>query len=129
MLNIAWRVFQKPEQAFHNVSPEVMDIFLRYRWPGNVRELENAIEYAINMCSDHLIRTTDLPPRIFGEAEEKISDRSTLKSLLQDYERRIFEQYLQRYGTSSKAKNEIAQVLGISRATLYRKLAELNVKK
>lgn len=111
------------------VSPEVMDIFLRYRWPGNVRELENAIEYAINMCSDHLIRTTDLPPRIFGEAEEKISDRSTLKSLLQDYERRIFEQYLQRYGTSSKAKNEIAQVLGISRATLYRKLAELNVKK
>ncbi|MGB4213302.1 MAG: helix-turn-helix domain-containing protein, partial [Dethiobacteria bacterium] len=51
------------------------------------------------------------------------------KLLLQDYERRIFEQYLQRFGDSSNAKNEIAQALGISRATLYRKLAELGLNR
>lgn len=110
------------------VSPEVMEKFLRYRWPGNVRELENAIEYAINMCRGHTIRMADLPPRIFGDSGEALDDHSTLKSLMQEHERHIFEQYLRRFGSSSKAKDEIAQVLGISRATLYRKLADLGIK-
>lgn len=108
-------------------SPGVTEKFLQYRWPGNVRELENAIEYAINMCSGNIITVSNLPPRIYGESGATIDGRSTLKLMVQDYERRIFEQYLQRFGSSSKAKNEIAQVLGISRATLYRKLAELGL--
>ncbi|HOA35754.1 MAG TPA: sigma 54-interacting transcriptional regulator [Bacillota bacterium] len=120
---------QKLNRAPCTISPEVKELFLKYHWPGNVRELENAIEYAMNMCSGSIINREHLPPRIYGEAEAEIGGESTLKLLLQDYERRIFEQYLQRFGDSSNAKNEIAQALGISRATLYRKLAELGLNR
>ena len=119
---------QKLNKPPFTVSPEVTELFLKYHWPGNVRELENAIEYAMNMCSGNNLSMANLPPRIYSEAEAEIDGQSTLKLLVQDYERRIFEQYLQRFGASSNAKNEIAQVLGISRATLYRKLAELGIK-
>jgi PAS domain S-box-containing protein len=119
---------QKLNKPPLTVSPEVTELFLKYHWPGNVRELENAIEYAMNMCSGNNLSMANLPPRIYSEAEAEIDGQSTLKILVQDYERRIFEQYLQRFGASSNAKNEIAQVLGISRATLYRKLAELGIK-
>jgi len=112
------------------LSPAVKELFLKYHWPGNVRELENAIEYAMNMCSGNVIEVEHLPPRIYREAEAEIGgSESTLKLLLQDYERRIFEQYLRRFGHSSQAKNDIAKALGISRATLYRKLAELGLSR
>ena len=107
------------------ISPEVMEYLLEYYWYGNVRELENAIEYAVNMATDDVITIQNLPPRIRKFAEEKLKfSGGDLKSRLKDYERKIFEDYLSRYGTSYKAKIKIAKELDISRATLYRKLEE-----
>ncbi|HHX87770.1 MAG TPA: sigma 54-interacting transcriptional regulator [Firmicutes bacterium] len=112
------------------ISPEVMAYLLEYYWYGNVRELENAVEYAVNMAADDVITLQNLPPRIrkFAEEKTKFADRD-LRARLKDYERKIFDDYLSRYGTSYEAKIKIAKELNISRATLYRKLEEHSLLK
>ena len=52
-----------------NVSPEAMDVLLRYNWPGNVIQLENVIERAFALRVDLVIGMDDLPSEIktFGE--------------------------------------------------------------
>jgi DNA-binding NtrC family response regulator len=53
-------------------SAEALELLMAYPWPGNVRELQNAIQHAAVVCSEHLIRSEDLPPRIrsMGLAED-----------------------------------------------------------
>ncbi len=112
------------------VSPEVMEYLLQYYWYGNVRELENAVEYAVNMAAGDLITIQNLPPRIrkFTEERSRLTNQD-LKARLKDYERKILNDYLGRYGTSYQAKINIARELNVSRATLYRKLEEHNLLK
>jgi PAS domain S-box-containing protein len=110
------------------LSPGVIEYFIHYPWPGNVREMENAVEYAINVCTGSVITVENLPPRIRNKGEEPFTTSSTLESLIKNYEKKVLEQYLKRFGTSPQSKDEIARMLGISRATLYRKLSRTNVK-
>lgn len=53
--------FKKPIEGF---SPETLSILLTYPYPGNVRELRNIVEYAVNICSERLIKTSHLPSYI-----------------------------------------------------------------
>jgi PAS domain S-box-containing protein len=101
---------------------------LHYHWPGNVRELENAVEYAVNMASGDSLTLASLPPRI-RESQEKevIRSDAPLKDRVREFERRVFEEYLEHYGSSYEGKSDIAVKLEISRATLYRKLSELGL--
>jgi len=111
-----------------SVDTKAMDCMLQYHWPGNVRELENAVEYAVNMASGDSLNQASLPPRI-RESQEKEVFRSDipLKDQVKDFERTVFEEYLEHYGSSYEGKNDIAEKLEISRATLYRKLSELGL--
>ncbi|MDZ4133003.1 MAG: hypothetical protein U1E11_07675, partial [Dethiobacteria bacterium] len=63
------------------------------------------------------------------ESQEKEVFRSgiPLKDQVKDFERTVFEEYLEHYGSSYEGKNDIAEKLEISRATLYRKLSELGL--
>ena len=121
------------------LSPEALQLLSQHTWPGNVRELENAIEYAVNMAPGSVLTPMDLPPYLRGERTNGISGdpiiqpqsvsntgsaTGTLEQLLDAYEGQILEYYLSTYGTSSKAKERIASRLGISLATLYRRLAK-----
>lgn len=107
-------------------SKQVEELYRTYNWPGNVRELENAVEYAVNMTFSNEIELDAVPPRIRnyygtprpGEKELTLQDR--LKRLEKD----IFLKKIAEKGETQNAKLEIAKELGISRATLYRKLAE-----
>jgi len=113
---------------FRVIEPEAMDCMLNYNWPGNVRELENAVEYAVNMAGGATITLSSLPPRIREtQAGEIFKIDLPLKDRIHDYERVILQEYLERYGSTYEGKNEIAEKLEISRATLYRKLAELGL--
>jgi PAS domain S-box-containing protein len=115
-------------QHSYSIEPEAMNCLLRHHWPGNVRELENAVEYAVNMAGDNVIRVPNLPPRLRLPGTESESNSSgTLKSRLREHERAIIEEYLDRFGLSYDGKTFIARELNISRATLYRKLAELGI--
>jgi DNA-binding NtrC family response regulator len=60
---------RKHENKVYNVSPEALDVLLRYNWPGNVIQLENVIERAFALKVDLTIEVADLPSEIktFGE--------------------------------------------------------------
>ena len=106
-----------------------MKCLLQYDWPGNVRELENCIERAVALGDGHIIDVGDMPGGIVTAAQ--MTDRIGLPSTpdatstdLEDIERvtiqRVFEQV-------NGDKILAGKMLGISRATLYRKLKRYNI--
>src|ERR1700746_28812 len=109
------------------ISPAVMKSFLQYEWPGNVRELENCIARAIALGDHRTLEVNALPPAI-GKADESggsSGDSSALSTTaLADLERmtilRVFEQ-------AGGDKLLAGKMLGISRATLYRKLKRYQI--
>jgi two-component system, NtrC family, response regulator AtoC len=111
------------------VTSAAMKCLLQYDWPGNVRELENSIERAVALGDRRTIDIGDLPPIIASassssDAGLEITASSLTSTDLEDIERatiqRVFEQV--------KGDKALAgKMLGISRATLYRKLKRYNI--
>lgn len=100
------------------ISSDAMGILLTYSWPGNVREPRNALEFAVACSRGSVIRPEDLPPEILevhsdGAAAEPAPDEHA----------RILTALERRRGNRTRA----AELLGISRATLYRRLRELGI--
>jgi DNA-binding NtrC family response regulator len=109
------------------VSASAMKSFLQYEWPGNVRELENCIARALALGDHRTIDVGDLPPPIRGANDSRLprEDASEVSTTaLADLERmtilRVFEQ-------AGGDKSLAGKMLGISRATLYRKLKRYNI--
>jgi len=109
------------------VTPEAMKNFLQYDWPGNVRELENCIARAVALGDHHTIDAGDLPStiRVSQDSSGSGPDAAALSTnALADLERmtilRVFEQ-------AGGDKALAGKMLGISRATLYRKLKQYNI--
>jgi len=102
------------------VTPETMDVLVRYAWPGNVRELQNAIERAFALSTADTITVEDLPRAIRGEPAPALppADADALPTL-EEAERRLIADALRR---SAGNKNEAARALGIDRQRLYRKI-------
>ena len=115
------------------IDPQALDLLSQYDYPGNVRELENAIERACALCEEGLIMPSDLPPQIVDFAQENTARKArdsmpigqSLDEFIQQQERKYIEATLAQY---KGARERAASVLGISMATLYRKL-ELKGKK
>jgi DNA-binding NtrC family response regulator len=105
------------------ISQEAMAVLTAYPWPGNVRELRNAIERATTLATGDEIRTADLPPRIrnVGTAAARIADASRDSLPLRDLERAYILEILRQTGGN---KSRAADILGLDRKTLYRKLEE-----
>ncbi len=111
-------------------TEEAEQIFGGYDWPGNVRELENAIEYGVNMAFGNRIGIDAIPTRLFRKEQNQVEIKDSdlpLGDQIKVYEREIISRMLSRYGNSSNAKEQVAKELGLSRATLYRKLVELDL--
>jgi DNA-binding NtrC family response regulator len=111
------------------VTNAAMKSLLQYDWPGNIRELENCVERAVALGDNKKIDIGDLPPAIASAspALEGVSGTTSgpiSTTDLEDIERatiqRVFEQV--------KGDKALAgKMLGISRATLYRKLKRYNI--
>jgi two-component system, NtrC family, response regulator AtoC len=111
------------------VTPAAMKSLLHYDWPGNVRELENCVARAVTLGDHHIIDVQDLPPAIRTEQPSATplspQDSASLSTTaLAEMERmtilRVFEQ-------ANGDKALAGKMLGISRATLYRKLKRYNI--
>lgn len=112
------------------VTPAAMKSLLQYDWPGNVRELENCVARAVTLGDRRVIDVTDLPPGIRSEQSSSSGataspDASAVSTTaLAEMERmtilRVFEQ-------ARGDKALAGKMLGISRATLYRKLKRYNI--
>jgi transcriptional regulator of acetoin/glycerol metabolism len=106
-----------------------MKCLLQYDWPGNVRELENCVERAVALGDRETIDIGDLPPALIsasslpiGPGEVSTSGLSTTD--LEAIERTTIERVFQQVGGD---KVRAGKMLGISRATLYRKLKRYNI--
>lgn len=106
-------------------SPEAMRHLLQYDWPGNVRELENSLEYATAVCRGQTILPEDLPAEI--KIQPRAGDRerrSSPQGKREDAER---ERVIEALDTNHWRREPAARSLGISRATLWRKMRELDL--
>jgi DNA-binding NtrC family response regulator len=97
-------------------APEVIRLFLTYPWPGNVQELETAIEYAVAVTKGPVIQPEDLPVELTGQAVVPPAAEATVMSESQRL-RIALETHRWR-------REETARALGISRATLWRRMRE-----
>ncbi len=100
------------------ISSDALALLMAHPWPGNVRELENVIERAIILSPGEKIEKSMIFESALSEAKQNIeslhSDRPTLEKLEERYIKLIM-------GETGQRKDEAAQILGISRRTLYRK--------
>jgi len=102
------------------LSNEAVRLLMYHLWPGNVRELRSAIEFAVIRCSGAVIQSDDLPPEILAPAD---LGGSIPGDPLNDEKARFLDALDRSRGNRALA----ARLLGISRATLYRRLADLNI--
>ncbi len=112
------------------LSPEALKLITEYNWPGNVRQLQNAINYALNTTQSEVIGTNNLPSYIIldsspvnlgGISNEggKMEDMLSIKKL----EKAAIDLALLQ---SQNSIPRAAGLLGMSKATLYRKLKEFS---
>ncbi|MGD9478359.1 sigma-54-dependent Fis family transcriptional regulator [Shinella sp. G-2] len=99
-----------------NIDPAVLKILLAYPWPGNIRELKHVARFAATLAETATISVRDLPPPFNANGTGAVDAAGD--------ERRIIELALQQSGWNVKLT---AQRLGISRATLHRRIAALGL--
>lgn len=109
------------QKRVRGISPDVYALFMNHAWPGNVRELSNVIEYAFNVVEGELIDTHHLPLSFLQERRRRTPLPGSLRSSLHDCSQ---EMVIQALKSCNGSKTEAAKVLGISRASLYRKLQQ-----
>jgi two-component system response regulator AtoC len=112
------------------MSPEAMELLLRYDWPGNVRKLRNVIEHCVVMTSGTKILPRNLPPEVREApgsgggllASAKFVPAKGSRFNLHETEHRLVLQALEDTGGNV---TQAAKKLGISRRTLHRKINQL----
>jgi len=105
------------------VSSQAMAIIMQYNWPGNVRELEHTVEHAVVMTGQSTIMPQDLPEAISTPSTIKspMNGWKTLEQLEREHILRVLEAYK---GDETRA----AEVLGVHRKTIQRKLKEYGLQ-
>lgn len=114
-------------------SPEALKTCLNYTWPGNVRELINVVEYAVNLEEKEMVDKESLPSHLLDKKRILFPDRAEFFPdveiiPLEVLERAALEKSLARFGYSEEGKRKAARALGISRATIYRKIEKYGLK-
>lgn len=115
--------FGKEPKRISGVSEDALSILTNYLWPGNVRELENVIQRAIALSQHEVILPEDLPTfmredRDVNLIEKGLGQKYTIDQLEKEYIRKVL---IEVGGNKTKA----AEILGLDRKTLYRKLEEI----
>ncbi|MBL7050429.1 MAG: sigma 54-interacting transcriptional regulator [Nitrospira sp.] len=114
-------VFNKKfKKNISSISSDTKKIFLDYNWPGNVRELEHTIEHAFILCRQSIINVEHLPSELtnYNTRETSYDDNCNLDDP---------EVLISALKKSSWNKTKAAELLGISRRSIYRKIKDLNI--
>ncbi|MGL5315727.1 MAG: sigma 54-interacting transcriptional regulator [Peptostreptococcaceae bacterium] len=109
------------------VEDEVIEAMVNYKWPGNIRELQNVIEYSINMSSSDTITMDLIPGKMKNIELEAVCIEDDKITTLEELERVEIIKALNKFKDFKRDKELVAKALGISRATLYRKLDKYNI--
>jgi DNA-binding NtrC family response regulator len=118
---------QKDKQTYQ-LHPEARRVLEAYSWPGNVRELSNAVENLTQLSRGREITVDDLPAKIQADVLKRALRRPEaaegVPSLIEDWPTldELEHRYIQILVGRHKEKQRIAEILGVDRTTLYRKL-------
>ncbi len=121
----------------YSISNEAMDLMIRYDWPGNVRELKNCVDRMVSLSSGPVLHLGDLPSQLvyFGLHGQSVFAKPMAMGAaagagmgpgggiitMQQVERQAIQYAL---AQTKGDRTTAAQLLGIGRTTLYRKLKE-----
>lgn len=108
-------------------TEDALTALRRYQWPGNVRELQNVVERAVLLGKGSMVTATDLPSQLSSGAPVAVQPTSgvSLKNALDAPERQIILDALQ---SNNWNRNATAELLGINRTTLYKKMKKLGLQ-
>jgi DNA-binding NtrC family response regulator len=127
---VQWFLERHAPGTAAQLTSQAMKCLLQYSWPGNVRELENCIQRALALGNNGAIDLSDLPAAIVasseadGEGLQLALPASHTSTDLEDIERATIQRVFQQVNGD---KAMAGKMLGISRATLYRKLKRYNI--
>jgi DNA-binding NtrC family response regulator len=118
--------FAFADSQVKDITPDALDCLEAYDWPGNIRELENVIQRAIALGSKNLIRTWDLPKKIYAlSAKTSKSLSKPTRGTLAWYEKKAIQNALAK---SSGNRKNAAMLLDVGEATIYRKINKYHIK-
>lgn len=120
------RKFGLEKGVRYSISPDTMKLMLTYDWPGNVGELENALRHAVSVSPDPVLVPDHLPAEIQAagaRSDSSVSDPVRILPLAEVERKAIIDTLNQLNGNKQMA----AQLLGIGKTTLYRKLKEYGI--
>ena len=123
-LSFVKEVAKENGREIDGISPHARKALFSYSWPGNIRELKNCMESAVVMAKGKTIEYDDLPSHIRGESEKEKSISLDLPITMEDAEKAII---LETISFAGGNKTKAAEILGIGRKTLHRKLSEWKV--
>lgn len=129
---------QKMEMPMPFVEPKVIEYLHRYDWPGNVRELQNVVERMINISNGQTIAVNHLPTEIvqhhpaltdelhpLSSGTSVTMQREQQKRLHTQMEQQEIIRLIDKFGGNI---SRVAQEMGISRTTIYRKMKRYNIE-
>lgn len=122
---------EEAQMAGHvlTIDPRLADRLASFAWPGNIRQLRNVLRYACAICDSSRVEMRHVAPDVAARLDPEAAGNRTLPAMLppqydsRDERTRIVEALTRHQWRPNAA----AQALGISRATLYRRIAKLEI--
>jgi len=121
----------KMGKEISGLSEDAKTLLLKYSFPGNIRELENMLERAIALLKGKVIQPEDFPEEICGQGSSirDVCDKVRASKPLSSAARLFEKEYIQSVLEKTKGKKgQAAEILGISRKTLWEKIKELEIE-
>ena len=115
---------EENQKNIEGIDPRARLALYNYHWPGNIRELRNCIESAVVMSKGNIISYDDLPPTVTSGSDTDYI-KIEVGSSMEDAEREMIRATLHRENGN---KSRTADVLGIGRKTLHRKIQEYQLE-
>lgn len=107
-------------KTVESIDSSVLELFRSYSWPGNVRELKNTINYGVAITGDRVLRLEDLPPLL----QRTSQGTGSILNIREETERNLIEKTLHQCHFNKK---RTAEILNMSRKTLYAKIARYGI--
>jgi len=133
--NFAEQLSKRNNYEVISVNSKVYDYLLRYNWPGNVRELQNIVERMVTMAGGGQLMVEHIPEEIMiGLKDGRVHNHSieqekvTVDGVRQEKAKEECEQIQKLLIKNGGNVTKVAQEIGLSRNTLYKKLRKYNIK-
>ena len=121
------------------VAEDIMARMADYAWPGNIRELKNAIEHAVMLCQGEVIQYAHLPDELreallyrtkpVDRTDPLLDEKRAVEKISRDMHKGAKDLYVRALRLANGNVSRAAQSLGVGRATFYRKMALLGIRR